>query len=148
MAIYRPPKRRWPLAVGGGTAGVVVGLLLGLVAFNQEPDPALALREVRASLTNAASVLEIVEIEYSESVADGEVVRDTEYQGAKDALARSRASFREAKAALAVIVPGQVDRIEAAYDEVERLMAEPAPVAELKAATEELAKLLEEVSGG
>ena len=42
MAIYRPPKARWPLAVAAGVVGILVGLLVSL-AFLQ----GLSSRELR-----------------------------------------------------------------------------------------------------
>src|SRR5687768_16798940 len=97
MAIYRPPKRRWTVAVATGLIGLLLGLLLGWGLLRPEPDPADVLGDLRATLISAAGTLEVVAIEYAESVEDGEVVAEPEYRGARDALASSRQTYEEVR---------------------------------------------------
>lgn len=149
MAIYRPPKPRWPAVAVAAFASVLAGFLIGWLAFGRsEPDPEEALRDLEASLTAAASTLEIVAIEYSESVEDGKVVNEVEYQGAVDALARSRATFAEERSALAVIDPSLVDDLDGLYDQLEGLLDDRAAAEEVTAKTEELAQALGSILAG
>lgn len=149
MAIYRPAKARWPTALAAAIVGLLVGLLVGYLAFGRaEPDPAEALRELDATLTGAAGVLEVAEIEYAESVEDGEVVREPEYQGALDALERSRTRYEEVKGALESVAPDATARLDAAYDELESAMSARAPDDEIADLIDRLTALLENPFGG
>lgn len=143
MAIYRRPKPRWPALLGALVLGLVVGFGVGLTLGRQEPDPADAVQEVKSSLSRAASTLEIVEIEYEESVEDGRVVSDAEYSGAQDALARSRSSYEEVQGALAALDSQRTMAIDSAYDDLESMVAERAEASEVEAAVDELAEMLQ-----
>jgi hypothetical protein len=148
MAIYRPPKPRWRTAVLGGAAGMVLGVALGAFLLGgDEPDPIGALRAVRADLSGAAAVLEVFEIEYRESVREGRVVSEAEHRGARDVLARSRARYREARPALAVVNPRTAADLDQAYGRLDALVARPAPAEEVSAAARTLRSLLEGALG-
>jgi hypothetical protein len=148
MAIYRPPKSRWPTALLLALIGLILGVLIGWLAFGRtEPDPREALERMREGLGEAATTLEIVTIEYSESVDGDEVVNRTEYEGAQDALARSRGSYQEFRAATAMVDEGATQEIEDAYDELEQLVDAPASPEEVEAKTDELEALLRDVIG-
>jgi hypothetical protein len=149
MAIYRPPKSRWPTALVLGLVGLLIGLLIGWLAFGRaEPDPEEALETVQETLGEAATTLEIVVIEYSESVDGTEVVNRTEYEGARDALARSRSSYQEVRAATALVDEGATQSIDGAYDELEQLVDDPASAEDVEAKADELEALLRDVIGG
>lgn len=133
MAIYRPPKPRWPAAVAAGVAGVVAGVIAGILVSRSDPDPLEAARVVQTELDRAASTLEVVGIEYDESVDAGEVVSDSEYRGAQDALESSRRRFDDVRPALDVLAPDRADSIDDAYVAVESSIearADPARVTE------------------
>jgi hypothetical protein len=149
MAIYRPPKPRWPAAILAAIVGLLIGVFIGWIAFGRaEPDPEEALERVRVALTDAATTLEIVAIEYAESVEGSEVVNEAEYEGALDALARSRARYQEFRSALTMVDQASTEQVDEGYDELGRLMEEPAGPAEVTATSEELASLLEGLVGG
>ncbi len=143
MAIYRRPKPRWPALVGALALGLVIGSGVGLTLGRQEPDPVDAVAEVKTSLSRAAGVLEVVEIEYEESVDAGRVISEPEYSGARDALARSRSSYEEVRAALRAFDSDRTDAIDGAYDDLESMVQQRADPSEVAAAVDELTEMLE-----
>jgi hypothetical protein len=98
-------------------------------------------------MTDAATTLEIVAIEYSESVEGTDVVNRPEYEGAVDALARSRTSYQEFRGAIAMVDRSSAEAIDDAYEELDQLMGEPASPEEVETKTQELAALLESLVG-
>ncbi len=143
MAIYRRPKPRWPALVGALILGLVIGTGVGLSLGRQEPDPVDAVAEVKTAMSRAAGVLEVVEVEYEESVDAGRVVSEAEYSGARDALARSRSSYEEVRAAVAAFDSDRADAIDGAYNELEGMVQQRAEPAEVSAAVDELTEMLE-----
>jgi hypothetical protein len=142
MAIYRPPKPRWPLAIATGAVGILIGVLIGIVVGGTDPDPVEAAEETRAALVSAAGTLEVVAIEYEESVDSGTVVKEAEYRGALDALESSRRRFESSLPAIEVLAPDRGDELAAGYEELERLMSEKAEPQEVETTAEDLAELL------
>lgn len=142
MAIYRPQRPRWRTAVGAGVLGLGIGLLIGWGLLRPDPDPAEVLGDVRADLASAAATLEVVEIEYAESVEDGRVVASPEYQGARDALASSRARYEEARAGVAAVSSETASAIDDAYDRLTAAMDARAPADEISTAVRELREML------
>lgn len=143
MAIYRPTKPRYRLVIATAVAGLVVGFVAGLIVGRDEPDPVEAAREVRVTLTQASSVLEIVEIEYAEALEDGSGVGDREYEGAKDALARSRSHWEQARPVMRLLAPDEVAGVDARYDELEQAVDEEALPEEVNELTSELGEMLD-----
>lgn len=92
-------------------------------------------------MADAAGLLEVAGIEYSEAV-DGATVIEAELSGAKDAVARSRELYDEVSEAVGLMDPEAADQIEAAYDETLALMDATADAAEVTAALEALTLLL------
>lgn len=142
MAIYRPQRPAWRVGLTWGLVGLLLGLLVGWGLLRPDPDPAEVLGEVRASLASAAATLEVVGIEYAESVEDGEVVASPEFRGAGDALASSRSSYAEARPAVAAINAETASAIDAAYDELEDDMDAGVDEEEVSATVEELREML------
>jgi hypothetical protein len=140
MAIYKPPKARWPLAVFAGVLGLLLGIGIGFALGQEEPDPAEGVRLVQQELAAAAAGLEVAGIEYTEAVDDGEVVSDPEYQGSLDAIGNSRTRFESVEAALATLAPELAEQIADGYEEAESAMEDRAP-------DEDVQALLEELSG-
>lgn len=143
MAIYRPPKARWPLATAVGVAAALCGLLIGLAVGSKDPDPSVAAQEVRAALSSAAGSLEVAVIEYEEAVGPEGVESEAEYDGARDALASSRARYEEVRPALDALVPSAAARLDDLYDRCESLADDAAPAAEFGACADELTVALE-----
>jgi hypothetical protein len=149
VAIYRPRRRPWKLAVASVLLGAVAGLILGWAIWGRtEPDPVDAAMEIRGSLASAAGTLEVVEVEYSESVEDGDVVSTPEYEGARDALARSRSRYREVAAAVNVLAPESARRIDELYAELERSVGGPSPEEDVSELVTELRSALDGAFGG
>ena len=142
MAIYRPPKSRWPLAAATLVAGLALGFALGLALGGDDFDAGSAGEEIQTRLTAAAGSLEVVGIEYAEAVEDGEVVAEPEYQGARDALDSSRSAYAEVEPAVDAIASDRADEIASAYDQVEDLMDDVADEDEVEAALGDLESLL------
>ncbi len=143
MAIYRPPKARWPLATAFGVAGLVAGLVTGLALGRSDPTPEEAGREIKTVLAGAAASLEVAGVEYKESVQDGEVVNQTEYDGALGALDSSRARYDEVRPVVVSLFPAQVEPIDELYGRVEALMRSKSDTARVLAALERLQSTLE-----
>src|ERR671918_2632349 len=148
MAIYRPPKRRWTIGVTKGLIGLLFGLLIGWGLLRPEPDPAEVVGTIRSGLVSAAGTLEVVGIEYAESVEDGNVVAEPEYEGARSALVSSQARYLEARPGVTAISPDTASSIDRAYEDLERSIERRAPEAEVTQLTESLAQMLTEALGG
>jgi hypothetical protein len=143
VAIYRPKQPRWRLAVPVGLVALAVGFGLGWgLRGDDPPDPVEALSSLRSTLTSAAGTLEVVDVEYRESVRDGEVVNESEYDGARAALQRSRQRYLGGRSALLVLDRDLVTSADALYSDIERLVDERAPTEEVTQATGDLADLL------
>ena len=142
MAIYRPPRSPWRARLLVAAAGFVIGAVI-VFALLPDPEPSSAERAAaaRTELIAAEGTLEIVQIEYAESVKGGEVVAEVEYEGALAALERSRERYEAARSQL---TPAVAEEIDSAFDRVQDLVEQPAPAAELGDALEELSQLLEE----
>lgn len=143
MAIYRPPKARWPLALAAVIGGFLFGLVTGLL-LSSDPAPADVASDVRAKLVEAATVLDVVPVEYEEGVEGDEIVAEREYEAAGDALDRSRARYEEVEAAVEALAPERAGDLAAAYDEVARMIDEVEDPAAVEAALE---RLQEELRG-
>jgi hypothetical protein len=143
VAIYRPPKPRWPAALGAGLVCLALGFGIGYLVGDRPPDPADSVRALRTSLLAAAASLDVAAVEYEESVVDGEIVRRPEYEGALAALRSSRRKFAEVRDPVAALAPERVDPIDSLYTEVEGLMERRAPAEEVAAALTDLQALLE-----
>jgi hypothetical protein len=148
MAIYRPPRRRWTVGVTTGLIGLLLGLLIGWGLLRPEPDPAEVVGTIRSGLVSAAGTLEVVGIEYAESVEDGKVVAEPEYEGARSALASSRERYLEARPGVTAISPDTASSIDRAYDDLERSIERRAPEEEVTELTESLAAMLTQALGG
>jgi hypothetical protein len=127
VAIYRPPRPRWPLALAAALAGVAVGFAAGVLLSRSDPDSASLVAEVRSALSGAAGLLEVARVEYEESVVGREVANSSEYRGALGALRRSRARYATAAEVLRALNPAAAERIDRAYDGLASAMSAPAP---------------------
>ncbi len=144
MAIYRPPRPRWPAIVAAAGIGLLLGIALGwALGSSGGSDPVEALAEVRTSLSSASDLLDVAEIEYTEAVVDGVVVKEAELSGARGAVERSRERYEEVSEAAALMDPDAAASIDEAYTEILALMDAPADAPEVSAALEELAGLLD-----
>lgn len=142
MAIYKPPKARWPLAVFAGVLGLLIGVGLGFALGQEDPDAAEGVRLVKQELAAAAAGLEVAGIEYAEAVDDGEVLSEPEYQGSLDAIGNSRTRFESVEDALAALAPDLAEQIADGFDDAESAMEDRAPTEDVQALLDELSGLL------
>lgn len=129
--------------VATGVAGLVIGLVTGLVLGSDEFEPSAAGQEISVLLTSAAGSLEVAAVEYGESVSDGEVIEQAEYDGALAAVASSRTKFTEVAPALEPLGATTLDSIDDLYQEIDASMrshADPEVVTELIERLEEILK--------
>lgn len=146
MAIYRPARARWPLAVAVGVVALIVGVIAG-VALSGD-DGAGDAEEIQAALFSAAGSVEVAGIEYEEAVAaGGDITSRSEYAGARDALESGRARYLEVRDSLDSLAPERVDALDEAFDEADGLMADAADSDEVGAALDRLEDLLKGSSG-
>ena len=122
MAIYRPPKARWPLALGTGIASLLIGLAIGLALGSGDPDPVESVRAIRSTLAAAAGSVEVAAIEYEEAVVDGAIEREAEYDGSIAALASSNSRYQEVRSALELLAPAVAEDIDSSYTRCRTLM--------------------------
>lgn len=126
------------VGIGSGMVGLVTGLALG----SSDPDPMEAGREIKTVLVSAAGSLEVAAIEYEESVSDGEITKEAEYEGALSALDSSRARYDEVRPVLVSLFPSQIEPIDELYGEIEGSMRSKRDAAQVTAALGELQSFL------
>ncbi|MDQ4142585.1 MAG: hypothetical protein M3198_02395, partial [Actinomycetota bacterium] len=131
------------LVLIAGAVGLLVGLVAGLVLGSDDPAPEEAAREVRVTLTEASSLLEVEEIEYEEALEDGSGAGEQEYEGARDALARSRARWEEARPSVRIIAPDSAAQIDRHYAELEQAVDDEALPEEVNALIGDLSEALD-----
>jgi hypothetical protein len=110
------------LALAFGFGGGVAGLITGLALASSDTTPQEAGQEIRTALVSAAGSLEVAAIEYDESVSDGEITKEAEYEGALGALDSSRSRYDDVRPILVSLFPSQVEPIDELYGKIERLM--------------------------
>jgi hypothetical protein len=121
---------------------VLVGLGAGLALGGGDPAPADAAQAIEAELSSAAGSLEVAAVEYRESVAGGEVLKEAEYEGAKAALASSQSRYAEIRPALSAL-PVSLEPIDELYDQIESSMESRDDPETVTSALEELEELLQ-----
>ena len=124
-----------------------MGLGIGYVIGDDEPDPAALVAQVRADMRGAAALLDVAAVEYEESVSGGSVVSEQEYEGARSAVTRSRRRYEAAGRVLDALGHQAGGSIEEGFAELERLMDPPASPARVGREIERLVALLEGSAG-
>ena len=98
---------------------------------------------MRAALVSAAGSLEVAVIEYDEAVGPAGLENEAEYEGARDALASSRARYGNVRPALEALVPSEMARLDELYDRCSDLIEEIAASSEVEECAGELTAALE-----
>ena len=142
MAIYRPPKSRWPAALVAAAVALAAGLLLGVVIGRSDSKPLTSIPLLRSTLVSAAGSLEVAAIEYRESVEGGRVVKEAEYEGSLGAVRSSRAKYSTVRSELQSLFQSQAAEIDQLYDEVENLVISRAPASQVASRLQKLESLL------
>ena len=141
MSLYREAGGRGaaPL-VGVLLAGALIGGLLGFLlgsSGDEEASLADALEEVQAEVRPALSELELVTIEYAESVKGGQVVAETEYRASVDHVERALSALEGAASDLEVLAPEELAMAERSLNQLAELVEAHAPAAQVNAAAAE-----------
>ena len=143
MAIYRPRRSLVPTIAGAALVGLLVGLLVGYISWaNRPPDLDAATLATQTALREAASLLEVVQIEYSEAVGPDGVASESELGGARAALSRSRERYDAVANVLGAIAPDRAAAIGRGYATLDDLVGAARPENEVAATIGELEDLL------
>jgi hypothetical protein len=130
--------------LAAGIAGVVVGLVLGLAlgGGGEDTDSLSGVGDARSSFRQAATVLDIVPVEYGEGVENGRVTSQPEYRGAVGAIARSRALYGEGRPVLAYVDAAQATALDHAFIRLSSAATERVPEGEVARQARRLARAL------
>jgi hypothetical protein len=128
MAIYRPRRSPWPLALAMAVVALLIGFGIGFAVFGtRPPDLDAATEVIEGQLADARGLLEIVSIEYREGAPDGSIASQSEYAAAGQAADRARAAYDEVAGAVRTLAPERATAIEDGFDELDALIADVAP---------------------
>ena len=143
MAIYRPRRSPWPLALALAIVALLIGFGIGYAVFGtRPPDLAAATAVVNERLGDARGLLEVAAIEYREGAPDGSIASQTEYEAAGQAVERAMTAYDEVAPALRELAPERATTIEDGFNEVQALMADVSLPDEVETAIEALAEEL------
>ena len=148
MAIYRPRRSPWPLAIALAIGALLVGFLAGYVVFGtRPPDLGEAAAAVQAELARARGLLEVAAIEYREGAPDGAIVSEPEYAAAESAVASASAAVASVLTPIRALAPERAAALEDGFAMLAEQIDELAPPDEIEATTEALIELLEGPGG-
>ena len=126
LAVYRPTRRQRPLALWLGL-GLVVVLILGGAAFLLlRPAPPSDLAAAKAALTEAASRLDLLTVEYPKQLAG-------QPNGADAALRSADAAFARALPTLQTLDPPWATARQTQMQTLQTLVSSQAPAADVQA---------------
>ena len=128
--------------MGVGIVSLLIGFGIGLAVGGGDPAPADVATDLRSDLVAAAGSLEVAEIEYAESVSNGDITRQAEYDGALDAIDSSKSRYQEVEPAIESLVPARADEISDRYDECSTAMRERTDPGEVTECLTQLRDLL------
>lgn len=151
MSLYRQAGRRNPrLLIAALAVGVAIGALAGYGLGRgsvESPSAAEAIAGARAELRPVAAGLELVPIEYEGALRGGKVDSPTEYQAAKDAVARAEEALAAAGEDMRAIDAPRYARARDAVSRLGEAIGAAAPARRIEAlaevAQEEVAALAE-----
>jgi hypothetical protein len=151
MSLYREPGGRALRAAALGlAAGLLLGLAAGLLVSGGEEEPPsvrAALDSLRERVRPATAGLELVGIEYPQSVRGGRVIAPTEYAATQAHVRRARTAVAAARPDLVALDRAATGRLLGALDELGRLIAGRAPPPRVVAAAGAAERLLREITG-
>jgi hypothetical protein len=153
MSLYRQVGRRGAGAIVAALlSGLIVGGLTGYLigdGGSEEPSLAEAVAELDSDARPLRLAVDQVSIEYPGTVRDGQVVSPTEYEASVASAERAAATLRELGVDLmAILEPERYDRISGAIEELQALLRQHAPEAEVEAKVAEAKRSLGGLGAG
>lgn len=141
MSLYRQVKRRnWritaALALICLALGFVVGFLIGKKSGEGQQSLSEAVAQLQQDLAPVLDGLELVTIEYPQSVKDGRIIAATEYKATQENINRTLDQYGKLHPELAAISPSEAASAQSALKDVERLVQDRAPASKVDAAAE------------
>jgi hypothetical protein len=152
MSLYRQPTGSPARTIALATlAALLVGGVSGFaIGRSTAPEPTLVelAADVRERIRPAQSALELVTIEYPQSVANGRVVAETEYAAARAQAHAAADTIAAARVDLAAINPSAVEKAGDAIAEVSELMSRHADPAVVEQAADRANAAVERLARG
>jgi hypothetical protein len=128
MAIYRPRRSPWPLAVVLAGLAMLIGFGVGYAVFGtRPPDLGAATEVVQERLTEARGLLEVAAIEYREGAPSGSIANQPEYDAATRAVTRAQDAVDAVDEPLRTLAPDRAAALEDGFSAIGTLMSEVAP---------------------
>jgi hypothetical protein len=152
MSLYRQPTGRPVRAIAIATlAALLVGGAAGFaIGRSTAPEPGLVelAGDARERVRPARSALELVTIEYPQSVQNGRIVAETEYAAARAQARAAADAIAGARTDLAALDPSGVEEASGAIAEVDRLMSRHADPALVEQAADRAHTAVERLARG
>jgi hypothetical protein len=135
MAIYRPRRSPWPLALGLAALALLIGFGIGYVVFGTRPPDLDAATDVVAlRLAEARGLLEVTGIEYREGAPAGTIASEPEYAASEQALERARQAVEAVAGPLETLAPERAAALDEGFASIAALIDDIAPPDEVDAA--------------
>jgi hypothetical protein len=149
MAIYRPRRSPWPLALGMAALALLLGFGIGYLVFGtRPPDLDEAADVVALRLAEARGLLEVAGIEYREGAPDGTIASEPEYAASGQALERATQAVDAVAGPLETLAPERAAALDEGFASIASLIEDVAPPDEVDAAIEAQLVLLGDPSAG
>ncbi len=137
MAVVRPRRRRpaWlPVAI---LAAAIVLVALLVAGWLRTRASSATSADVAATASQIAAELDVLAISLytEETIQDGQVVQASEYEAARNAVARARANWERIRG---TVSPDERAAIDDLFDQLARAVDSRAPAAEVQAIVAEL----------
>lgn len=116
--------------------GLAIAAVIASIYYATRPQPEEVIAERSGDLLGA---LELLSIEYGEAVQNGEVVKESEYKGAREVMDRAMELFREMKPYAMKIDPKLAEEIEKDMERLKEMVHK-------KSSPEDIAGLTEQIS--
>ena len=151
MSLYRQAGGRSSrVLVGVLAVGVLVGLVAGYLIGRgsvDEPSASEVVADARAELQPVAAGLELVPIEYEGAWSHGKVTAPTEYEGAKEAVARAEADLEAAGEDMRAIDPAGYAAATKAVERLATALDAAVPPNQVEDLAREASAAVESLSG-
>ena len=135
--IYGEKKGRKRKKLGYLVAGLAVVAIIVSAYYITRPQPEEVIARDSGELLGA---LELLSIEYGEAVENGRVVKESEYEGAREVMDRIMDLFGQMKPYAMLVDPEPVESIERDLERLESMVHEKSPPGDVDG-------LIEQISG-